>query len=88
MERGALLDTAKQTVTKDRTGHYGEPENTFQTIAEFWSTYLGIEISQTQVAMMMALLKVARQKVNPAYLDSYLDLAGYAACAAEVQGAE
>ena len=32
---------------------------------------------------MMALLKIARMKTNPAHLDSAVDCAGYAACFAE-----
>jgi len=35
------------------------------------------------VALMMALLKIARLKGNPIHGDSWVDLAGYAACGAE-----
>ncbi|GAB3282825.1 hypothetical protein GCM10027347_59340 [Larkinella harenae] len=83
MNRADLLDLAKQTVTTERTGHYGEPEDTFGLIAGFWSVYLGVTITTDQVAMMMALLKIARQKACPSKLDTYVDLAGYAACGAE-----
>ena len=38
--------------------------------------------------MMMALLKIARIRSGPSMADSYVDLAGYAACAAEVAKAE
>ena len=34
--------------------------------------------------MMMALLKIVRAKADPTGLDSYIDLAGYAACAGEI----
>lgn len=34
--------------------------------------------------MMMALLKIARVKADPKKTDSYIDLAGYAACAGEI----
>lgn len=44
---------------------------------------MGTEITPVNVAAMMALLKIARTKANPAYLDSWVDLAGYAACGAE-----
>lgn len=36
------------------------------------------------VAMMMALLKIARIRTGTATNDSYVDLAGYAACGAEI----
>jgi hypothetical protein len=32
----------------------------------------------------MALLKLARVRVNPGHVDNWLDLAGYAACGAEL----
>lgn len=92
MYRGELLDLAKETCTKERTGHYGEPENVFNTIAKYWDAYLtsishrNSELNKTDVAMMMALLKIARGAPCPDKLDTYVDLAGYAACAAEVQG--
>ena len=87
MNRADLLDLAKQTVTTERTGHYGKPEDTFGIISGFWSVYLGVGISSDQVAMMMPLLKIARQKACPSKLDTYVDLAGYAACGAECTGA-
>ena len=36
--------------------------------------------------MMMALLKVARIKTGVGTVDSFADLAGYAACAGEIAG--
>ena len=36
---------------------------------------------------MMALLKIARVKYNPRHADSWVDIAGYAACGAECAGA-
>jgi len=36
------------------------------------------------VAMMMALLKIARIRTGTATEDSFVDLAGYAACGAEI----
>ena len=38
------------------------------------------------VAMMMALLKIARIGMGTQTEDSFVDLAGYAACAAELAG--
>jgi hypothetical protein len=71
-------------VCGERESDYGSPENNFKTIAELWSIYTGHTYTATDVAMMMALLKVARIKAGGT-VDSFIDLAGYAACACEIQ---
>lgn len=83
-KRAQILDTAKQYVTKDRNASHGEPEDTFGVIAGLWSAYLGAEVSPADVCNLMVLLKVARAKANPMHDDSWVDIAGYAACGAEV----
>lgn len=84
--RESILAAATKCVNGDRDHKYGNPENNFQAISELWSIYLGTHVSSIDVAMMMALLKIARAKANPKGLDSYIDLAGYAACAGEIAG--
>lgn len=84
MNRADLLDAAKGYVTQDRNASYGGPEQSFQTIADLWSVHLRSPITATDVAVMMALLKIARLSANPAHLDSWTDLAGYAACGGEI----
>lgn len=86
MIRGEILDKAKAIVTKDRETAYGSPENNFQRIAELWTAYFdgGFEFSDEDVAIMMALLKIARIATGNTKEDNYIDLAGYAACAAEL----
>lgn len=84
MDRAECLDRAKECVLGQREQDYGDPENSFHTIAKFWSTYKGIEFTAGDVAMMMALLKVARISTGVGPSDSFVDLAGYAACAAEI----
>lgn len=44
----------------------------------------GTKFNAIDVAMMMALLKIARIRTGTATDDSYVDLAGYAACGAEI----
>ena len=83
MTRRECLDAAAECVLKDRAAEYGKVENNFKRIADLWEAYLHAPISALDVAMMMALLKVARAKANPAHADSFVDLAGYAACGAE-----
>lgn len=72
-------------VNGDREHDYGTPEDNFKTIAGLWSAYLGKEISSLDVAMLMALMKIARIKAGTKP-DSFVDLAGYAACGAEIAG--
>jgi len=81
--RERLLTTAKECVVKDRATTYDTPERSFNTIAKFWSTFLEKKITETDVASMMALLKIARLQHNPTHWDSWVDLAGYAACGSE-----
>lgn len=82
--RAKTLDTAKDMITGHREQDYGSPENNFQTIADLWSTYTGTKISALDVAMMMCLLKIARIKSGGGTGDSFVDLAGYAGCGAEI----
>lgn len=83
MTREETLDKAKAVVTKDRNDQYGLPESTFGTIAELWSAYLDRNITPKDVAVMMILLKCARTK-HEISDDTWIDIAGYAACGAEV----
>ena len=84
--RSSVLDTAKQYVTKDREATHGDMENNFEAIAMLWEQYFSYEwsFSPTDVAMMMALLKIARLKSNKHNPDNYIDACGYMACAGEL----
>lgn len=84
MNRPDILDKAKECVCGQREQDYGSPEDNFRTIADLWSVYLDEKISAVDVAMMMALLKIARIKSGTATDDSFVDLAGYAACGGEI----
>lgn len=82
--RAETLDNASRCVLKDRNQAHGDPEDNFSVIAQLWTAYLGYPIDATQVAAMMALMKIARLKHNPTHEDSWVDLAGYAACGAGI----
>ena len=84
--RRQTLEKAIKCVCGERENEYGSPEDNFKTIAKMWNAYLGMEagITATDVAMMMALLKIARIATGTAKEDSFVDLAGYAACGAEI----
>lgn len=84
MKRHEILDIAKDIVTKDRNEQYGSPEDNFNQIAEYWSTYLETKINAHDVAVMMILLKIARIKTGSPKADSYIDIAGYASCGGEI----
>jgi hypothetical protein len=84
VNRKDLLDLALNAVNGEREDTYGGPEDSFFLIAKYWSAHLGTLVSTTDVAICLALLKIARLKGNPLHTDSWVDLAGYAACGAEV----
>lgn len=75
-----ILDDASAAIYSDRRIAYGEAES-FNLIAEYWSSYLGREISALDVANMMILLKIARTgnvDQRTYHRDNYVDIAGYA----------
>ena len=84
LTRGKVLDTAKEYVTKDRAADHGNMEDNFTTIGKYWSVHLGVEVSATDVAVMMNLLKAARIKSNPTHPDNWVDACGYMACGGEI----
>ena len=84
-DREAILDTAKEYITKDRAVTHGQnAENSFKVIAAFWSEYLDHPVDATDVCAMMSLMKLARIKNNPTHTDSWIDVAGYAALGGEL----
>lgn len=87
MTRKECLDAAGKAVLTDRAREYGGPEDSFALIAALWSRYTGCDISTADVAAMMILLKLARVEGNPRHSDSWVDIAGYAACGAECAAA-
>ena len=80
---GSLLDEAKRTITGERQDQYGAPEDSFDRIARYWTTYLARPVSALDVAHLMALMKLARAQGQGFRRDNYVDLAGYAAIAAD-----
>jgi len=88
MTRTETLDKAKECVCGNRQADYGSPEDNFRIIANLWMAYKDVPFSTKDVAMMMALLKIARIQSGTATTDSFVDLAGYAACGAEVTSIE
>ena len=83
-KREQCLRTACEIVNGQREKSYGTPEDNFKLIANFWSDYLEVDVSPVDVSMMMALLKIARISTGTFKQDSFIDLAGYAACGYEI----
>ena len=88
--RREILQDAEACVCSDRNLSYGEPEDNFAVIAELWTGYLNgllhaegsISLCSEEVADMMILFKVARNATAVRRKrDTYVDIAGYAACA-------
>ena len=75
-ERGSILDEAKEVINGERQNHYGDPEDSFALIAEYWSIYLERNITPQDVAMMMVLFKLARES-HQHKRDNLVDAAGY-----------
>lgn len=98
MNRQEILEAAASCVNGDRDKQYGNPEDSFRTIAGLWNVYLeraklvydpmvhsGM-IGAQDVAAMLALVKIARISSGRRHADNWIDLAGYAACGGEIDG--
>lgn len=98
MNKIEVLEKAIETV-KDRGVPYGGVEDNFARIAHLWNGYMRGRFADGaggdtvmavpsfapgDVAAMMALMKLGRIAGNPAHMDSWIDLAGYAACGGEI----
>lgn len=79
-----LLQDAIKLVEGDRQKEYGDKLKNHQNIADLWSVFLKKKITPHDVAICMALVKVARL-MNQHKKDSYLDMAAYAAIAGEIE---
>ena len=86
MKRGEVLKEAERLMSGDRQEDYGSPYENHRRIAVLWSAYLGTDVSPMQVAICMALVKIARLQENFEYSkdDTFVDLTAYASIAAEL----
>ena len=88
--RKRVLKEAEKCVCGKREQDYGTPEDSFNIIADLWAVYLkgcGVSIDFLEshdVAIMMALLKIARISENPQHMDNWVDGCGYFACGGEI----
>ena len=64
----------------ERREAYGDVRTSFMRIADLWSAYLGHQVTVSDVAHMMILMKVSRNAKN-FKRDNLTDICGYARCA-------
>lgn len=85
----SIFDEVKK-VLEERSKSYGDASEMHQLIADYWATYLDKDISSSDVAVMMALFKIARSSFggNADTADDLKDAIGYMGFAAEFRGSE
>lgn len=87
--REQLIDSMSAAILVDRAATHGLPEDSFKYISYYWGDYLtqkfgaALHLTASDVAVMMALFKIARITQNPKHLDNYVDGAGYMILAGE-----
>jgi len=80
-----FLSEAIRLSGTDRQKDYGDKVDNHNNIARLWSAYLDTDIKAHDVAIMMALLKMARTKLGAVSKDTYIDMAAYSAIAGEIK---
>ena len=80
-----FLTEAIKLIGGDRQRDYGDKVVNHNNIARLWSAYLDIPIQAHDVAILMALLKIARTKLGAVSKDTYVDMSAYSAIAGEIK---
>ena len=70
----ANLDHVKDMLEGEKADEYGNPSTMCRNISRRW---FGCDDAGTEVALMMAELKIERIKYDPSKEDSYLDAIAY-----------
>lgn len=83
--RQSVLAEAGKTIYGPRQEEYGHPHVNFERIAQAWSAYLGVDVTAQDVTMLMVILKAMRGREGYKR-DTNVDIAGYAALGAVVEG--
>lgn len=82
-ERLAAMKMVADCIMQDRNVDYGDPEDNFRDIGAIEDMLMGApEDIVVRVARRNLIQKLARTKQSPHKLDHYIDIAGYALCAA------
>jgi hypothetical protein len=86
MNAGDYLNEAR-AIIQDRGMDYGHPTDNMSRTARLWSAYLEVPIEDYQVAMCLALVKVARS-MESGKVDNYVDGAAYFAISGQLRTEE
>lgn len=78
--REAILDEARDIITKSRNNTYGPPHQDFKRTAALWTIVFNHKFEPHDVATALELLKISRRTWSPGHKDSWLDSIGYGAC--------
>lgn len=71
-----ILEEAQSLITGDRNNSYDHPLDNFARIKKGWEVIFGIDITEEQVGLAMAWLKIAREAYKHKR-DNLTDGAGY-----------
>lgn len=80
-----ILQEAANLIDGERNEQHGAREKCHGEIAKLWTWWTGIQIDAHDVAIMMALLKIARIKTGGYNKDAYIDGCGYFSIAGELR---
>jgi len=86
MNAGDFLTEAR-AIIQDRGLDYGHPSDNMQRTARLWSAYLEMPIEDYQVAMCLALVKVART-MEGGKVDNFIDGSAYFAISGQLRTEE
>lgn len=76
--------TEARAIIQDRGLDYGHPTDNMSRTASLWAAYLEVPIEPYQVAMCLALVKVARS-METSKVDNYVDGAAYFAISGQLR---
>lgn len=82
MKASDYLNEAR-AIIEDRGMDYGHPSDNMQRTASLWSAYLEMPVTDYQVAMCLALVKVARS-METSKVDNFIDGAAYFAISGQL----
>ena len=82
MKASDYLNEAR-AIIEDRGMDYGHPSDNMSRTARLWSAYLEMPITDYQVAMCLALVKVARS-METSKVDNFIDGAAYFAISGQL----
>jgi len=76
--------TEARAIIQDRGLDYGHPSDNMSRTASLWAAYLEMPVEPHQVAMCLALVKIARS-METGKVDNYIDGAAYMAISGQLK---